>query len=254
MIIRRDEWTRLLTLLWSSTTWKLFLAKTLSIPARQNQFLQENVFKNAAVCQVSISMKTNSGFNWSYTENLFWYRQFHLKQIGILRGGHPIVYFDAADICLLYVTTMKAIHFQDDIPSIPIDNFKDHHVLVFDLTSMQHATEKCHYPDFVGEPLRMELNFTYPLEQVTELIVLGDRMSSAAFDKFGVVGKTSRMDNGSLQEILNRIPLLKYEYRGSFPSDYVPTLDNDTFAIINMPPSNMQAEHWVMIANSCQIL
>ena len=45
--------------------------------------------------------------------------------------------------------------------------------------------------------------------------------------------KTSKMDNVSLQQRINRIPLLKCRYRGSFPSDYVPTLDNDTFANIN---------------------
>ena len=84
---------------------------------------------------------------------------------------------------------MKAMNFQDDIPSIPIDDFKDHYVLVFDLTSMQDATKTWHYPEPVGEPVRLELNFTQPLEKVTELIVLGERMSSVAFDKFGVVGK-----------------------------------------------------------------
>ena len=84
---------------------------------------------------------------------------------------------------------MKAMNFQDDIPSIPIDNFKDHYVLVFDLTSMQDATDNSHYPELVGELLRLELNFTFPLEHVTELIVLGERMSSVAVDKFGVVGK-----------------------------------------------------------------
>ena len=62
------------------------------------------------------------------------------------------------------------------------------------------------------------------------------------------------MDNVSLQQIINRIPLLKYRYRGSFPSDYVPTLDNDTFAIINTQPSNMQGEHWIVIANFLQKL
>ena len=77
----------------------------------------------------------------------------------------------------------------DDIPSIRIDKFKGHYVLVFDLTSMQDATENCQYPELVGEPLRLELNFTFPLEHVTDLIVLGERMSSVAFDKFGVVGK-----------------------------------------------------------------
>ena len=84
---------------------------------------------------------------------------------------------------------MKAMNFQDDVPSIPIDDFKDHYVLVFDLTSMQDATENWHYPYPVGEPLRLELNFTHPLENVTELIVLGGRMSSVAVDKNGVVGK-----------------------------------------------------------------
>ena len=28
---------------------------------------------------------------------------------------------------------------QDDIPSVPVDNFKDQYMLVFDLTSMQDA-------------------------------------------------------------------------------------------------------------------
>ena len=66
---------------------------------------------------------------------------------------------------------MKAMNFQDVIPSIPIDNFKDHYVLVFDFTSMQHATENRHYPELDGKPLRLELNFTFPLEHVTELMV-----------------------------------------------------------------------------------
>ena len=58
----------------------------------------------------------------------------------------------------------------------------------------------------------------------------------------------------SLQEIVNRIPLLKYRYPGSFPSEYVPTLNSDTFAILNTQPIKMQNEHWIMIANSRQIL
>ena len=128
-------------------------------------------------------MNTNSAFTGSFTENQFWYQQFDLRQIRILTGGQPIVDFDTADNCRLYV------NFQDDISSIPIDDFKDHYVIVFDLTSMQDTTENCHYPELVGEPLRLELNFTNPLENVTELIVLGERMSSVAVDKFGVVGK-----------------------------------------------------------------
>ena len=57
------------------------------------------------------------------------------------------------------------------------------------------------------------------------------------------------MDNIALQQIISRILLLKFRYLGSFPSNHVPTLDNDTFAIINTQSSNMQGEHWIMIAN-----
>ena len=136
-------------------------------------------------------MNTNSASTGSCTEHPFWYQQFALRQIRIFRGGQPIVDFDAAVNCRLYVTTLKAMNFQGDIPSVPIDNFEDHYVSVFDLTSMQHATENCHYPELVGEPLRLELNLAFPPEHATELIVLAERMSSVAVDKIVVVAKNN---------------------------------------------------------------
>ena len=170
------------------------LAESFIMPAGQNQFFQENIVNNAPVRRIAIAKKTNSAFTGSHTENPFWYQQFDLRQIRIIGGGKPIVDFDAADNCRLCFTTMKAMNFQDDIHSIPIDNFKDHFLIVFDLTSMQDATEICHYPEQVGEPPRLEVNFTFPLylllsEHVTELIAFGERMSSVAVDEFGVGGK-----------------------------------------------------------------
>ena len=105
------------------------LATTFIIPARQNQFIQENIFNNAPGPQIAISMNTNSAFTGSYTENPSWFKQFDRRQFRKLRGGKRIVDFDAANNCRLYVITMKAMKLQADIPSIPIDNFKDHYVL-----------------------------------------------------------------------------------------------------------------------------
>ena len=82
---------------------------------------------------------------------------------------------------------MKAMNFQDDIRSNPIDIFKDHYVLVFDLTSIKNGAETCYYPEIVGEPLRLEQDFTFPLEHVTDLLVLGERMFLVAVEKFIVV-------------------------------------------------------------------
>ena len=165
------------------------LAKTYINPARQNQFIQENICNNASIRRIAIAMNSNSAFTGSFAEIPFWYQQFNLRDIKTLRGVQLIVHHNTTDNCRLYVTTMKAMNFQDDIPSIPVDNFKDHYVLVFDLNSMQDATEHCHYPDLIGEPLRLDLYFSSPLENVTKIIVLGERMSSVAVDKFGVVGK-----------------------------------------------------------------
>ena len=150
------------------------LAETFIIPAWQKHFVQEKIFHNAPIRRVAIAMNTNSAFTGSFTGNPFWYKPFDLKQVKMLKGGQPIVDFDTTDNCCLYVTTMKAMNFQDDIHSIPIDVFKGHYVLVFGLTSMQDAAEICHNPEFVGEPLRLELIFTQSLEDVTKIIVLGE--------------------------------------------------------------------------------
>ena len=120
------------------------LAKTFILPAKQNQFIQENVFNNDPFRRTAIAMNANSVFTRSNTENLFSYQQLDLRQVRIYQGGEPIVDFDAADNCRLHVTTAKAMNFQDDIPPIPIDNIKDRYVPVFDLTSIQDATENCH--------------------------------------------------------------------------------------------------------------
>ena len=92
------------------------LAKTFNTPDRQNQFIQENFFDNAPVRPIAIAMNTNSAFTGLYTKNPFWYEHFDLRQITILIGGQPIVDFDAADNCRLYVATMKAMNFQDNPP------------------------------------------------------------------------------------------------------------------------------------------
>ena len=62
------------------------------------------------------------------------------------------------------------------------------------------------------------------------------------------------MDIFALQQTIIRISLLKFRYLGSLPSDYVPSLDIDTFAIINTQPSNLQGGHWIMIASFRQDL
>ena len=90
-------------------------------------------------------MKKISAVTGSYTEVPFWNQQFDLRQINLFRGGRSIVDLDAAINCRLYITTRKTLKFGVVIHSIPIDNFKDHYVVVLDFTWMQFASEKRHY-------------------------------------------------------------------------------------------------------------
>ena len=106
-----------------------------------------------------------------------------LKQTKTLGEDQPKVDFNAADNCCLNVTTMKAINFQDDILSIPIDNFKDYYVLCW--ISFQYKT----LVRLVRERTRVKLNFAYLPEHVTELNALGKRITSVSIEKSGDVGK-----------------------------------------------------------------
>ena len=66
------------------------LAKTFIIPARRNQFIQENIFNNAHIRRVAIAMNTNPAFTGSFTENPFWYQQFDLRQITMLKRDNQL--------------------------------------------------------------------------------------------------------------------------------------------------------------------
>ena len=165
------------------------IARTFIIPSRQNQFIQENVFNNAPIRRIAVAMNTNSAVAGSFHENPFNYQQFHLRELRIIRGGRAIISLDTTSPCRPYVTTMKARQFNEDFPALPMEDFQNHYILVFDLTSLQDAAEHLHYPELSGESLRLEMFFQFPLEQVTEVIVLGERLSNVQIEKFGTVAK-----------------------------------------------------------------
>ena len=132
-----------------------YYLETSIIPARQKQFVQENNSKKTPLHWIALPTNTKSAFTGSYFGNSFWYQQFDLRQIRLLRGSQAIVEDDSVDNYCLYGTTMIAMNFRDDILSIPIDNIKDHYVLAFDLTARQDVIDNFHYLELVEGPLRL---------------------------------------------------------------------------------------------------
>ena len=86
-----------------------------------------------------------------------------------------------------YVTTLKAMKFEKDFPALPMEDFQNHYILVFDSISLQDAAEQLHSPGIREESLRLKLVFPFPVEQVTERLVLGGRQTYFQIDKFGTV-------------------------------------------------------------------
>ena len=65
----------------------------------------------------------------------------------------------------------------------------NYYILVFDLVLLQNAAEQLHFPEFSRENSRLEMFFQFPLQQVTDVIVLRERLSNVQTDKFGTVAK-----------------------------------------------------------------
>ena len=58
-----------------------------------------------------------------------------------------------------------------------------------DLTSLHDPGENVHHPEFSGEILCLEKFFERPLTNVTELIVIGEQISTAKIGQFGTVAE-----------------------------------------------------------------
>ena len=165
------------------------LGKTFIIPNGQNQIIQENIFNNAPIRRLALAMNTNTAFTGSRDSNPFHYQKFGLREIKIVRGNQVVVHIDTSNNIRTYVTTMKALKFEEDGPGIPLDDYTNHYVLVFDLTSTQESNVQMFYPDVVGAGLRVELYFSEMLRNTVEVIVLGERLSTVFIDKNGSVVK-----------------------------------------------------------------
>ena len=72
-----------------------------------------------------------------------------------------MISFDTTSPCRPYVTSMNAKQFSEDFPALPLEDFQNHYIPVFDLTSLQDAAEQFYYPELSGESLRLEMFFQF---------------------------------------------------------------------------------------------
>ena len=76
------------------------------------------------------------------------------------------------------------MQFNEDFPPLPMKDFQNHYILVFDLTSLQDAAEQLHYAELCRESLRLESFFQFPLDKITAVTVSGEILSNIQTDNF----------------------------------------------------------------------
>ena len=128
-------------------------------------------------------------FTGSLTTNPFHYQKFFLRTLRIVRGSHVVVDMDTTDSVQSYITTMRALRFDEDGPGIPLEEYPEHLVQLFELTSTQEANVQFFYPDVFAASLKLELYFSSPLSSATEVAVFRQRLLTIFIGKTATVKK-----------------------------------------------------------------
>ena len=105
-------------------------ARNFIIPSRQNQFIQENVIKNAPIKSKDVAMNIKTAVAGSFHEEVSSYLQFYLREFRSIRGGRAIVSLNTFSPCRPYVKTMKAMQFNEDFPAFIMEDFQNHNIPV----------------------------------------------------------------------------------------------------------------------------
>lgn len=163
--------------------------KTFIIPPNQNQFIRENVFNNEPIRRIVLAMNTNEAFSGTLKTNPYNYQKFGLRELRIFRGGKPFLMVNTTNDVRTYFNTLSSLDFDQDGPSISLQNYQSHYYLVFDMTSTQEANQDVLFPECIGSGIRIELYFDKNLDNSVELMVMGERFSTILIQKDGRVLK-----------------------------------------------------------------
>ena len=71
-------------------------------------------------------MNTNSAVAGLFHENSFNYQQIRLRELRNIRDRRAIVSLDTSFPCRPYITTLKAMQFNEDFRSLPSEDFQNH--------------------------------------------------------------------------------------------------------------------------------
>ena len=152
--------------------------KTFIIQPGQNHYIKERIFNAEPIRRLAIAMNTNAHFTGSINSNPFNYQKFNLREIKLFRNGQPLIACNTESNVRPYYQTLSSLNFEQDGPGIPLSDYSNHFIMVFDLTATQQCDTEIYHPEVVGGGIRVELLFKEALPETVEVILLGETLST----------------------------------------------------------------------------
>ena len=134
--------------------------------------------------RVIVALCVGTAFIGTNTANPFHYQKFGLREITIYRNGFATAGtpMSTTDNKRLYYNSMSALAYVENGHGIPLSEFANHYIMVFDLTSTQEATHDFIHPELTNSSLSVELKFDAALAHNVEIFFLGEKASTIYID------------------------------------------------------------------------
>ena len=141
----------------------------------------EYIFSKEPVRRMIIAMVTNQAYLGTNRTKHFHYQKFNLSQIVVYRNGQPIVGTPVLTTFnhRIYFNTLEALDFLDKGGhGITLENYPNHFVLAFDLTSTQEASHDSIHPELTNCSISVQLTFDGALATNVETLFLAEKSST----------------------------------------------------------------------------
>ena len=140
-----------------------------------------------------IAMCASEAFIGKTDVNPLHFSKNDLAEVTIYRNGFPTAGtpISTEDDKRLYFNSMGALAYVEYGHGIPLSEFQNHYIMVFDLTSTQEATHDFIHPELTNASISVELKFKTSLRANTEIIFLGEKASTIYIDSNRNVSKNS---------------------------------------------------------------
>ena len=153
------------------------ITKTFLATTSQQSWKHEDIFTKEPIRRVIVALCVGKALIGTNTANPFHYQKFGLREITIYRNGFATAGtpMSTTDNKRLYYNSRSALAYVENGHGIPLSEFANHYIMVFDLTGTQEATHDFIHPELTNSSLSVELKFDAALAHNVEIFFLGKK-------------------------------------------------------------------------------